>query len=198
MICNPRTGFTTRKQGKKRPPKPSCATSTRKVPFVLLAISALAITSHGFAQQSNRGSADGLYALPDPGLSKSTAEESVSSRSAQSYVSELDPQAVRSKHDLEKAEAARQAAAFARSSKYRAAGGSLLPSWTSSLSERTWVEILAGSGLVVSLAIGGYVGWSRIQSSKDSRAILLAIKREPTAKAGSTAKHDPPLKHRAA
>lgn len=184
----------TRKHGQKRPQKPSCETSSRKGFFLLLAISALAIASQGFAQQGNNSSPDGLYALPDPDI----AQKSPSNRSAQSYLSELDPQAARFKNDMEKAEVARQAAASAKRLKYQAAGGSILSSWTSSISERTWIEILAGGGLLVSLAAGGYVWWTRIQSSKASRAILLAVKWEPTVKPGSTAKQDKTPVRRAA
>jgi len=199
VIYNPRTGFTTRKQGQKRPPIPSCETSSRKGVFVVLAISALAIASHGFAQQSNNGSPDGLYTPPDASQSKSTAEKFPSNYSAQSYLSELDPQAERFKHDLEKAEAARQAAASAKRLKYLAASGeSILSSWKLGLSERSWIPVLAGSGLLVSLAVGGYVWWSHIQTSKVSRAILLPVKRKSAAKAGSTAKQGKTPERRAA
>ena len=199
MIRVSRTGFTTRKQGQKRLPKPSCETTSRNAVFVLLAILALATASHGFAQQSNFASSDGLYAMPDASQSANFTRESTGNRSTQSHMGELDPQEERFKLDRKKAEAARQEAASAKRLKYMTAGGeSVASSSTLSTSERTWIAILAGGGILVSLAAGGYIWWSRTQSSRANLAILLPVKRKPAAKPVSTEKQDNTTERRAA
>ena len=151
--------------------------------FVLLAILAPAVAGRCFAQES-KGSPDGLYAVPDVGEGEiaSAAQDSSSQRSAQSYLSSLDSQGEQFKRDLEKAEAARQAAASAKRLRYLAAGGdSHWPAWRPSLSERAWIAIMAGVGLVVSLAAGGYVWWARTQYAMADGAGLLALNRERAA-----------------
>jgi len=149
--------------------------------FVFLAITALAIASRGFAQQSN-GSPDGLYTLPDAGRSTSSAQQLTSDRSAQSFLGALDPRDERFKRDLEKAEATRQAIASTKRLRYLAANGdSVSSSWTPGLAERTWIAILAVGGILLSLTAGGYVWWSRALSTRN-HAILLNVKPEPTAK----------------
>ena len=169
-----------------------------KFVLVVLAIPALAVASRGFAQQSS-GPSDGLYALPDAGRSAGTAQESAGDRSAQSYLSSLDPRGEQFKRDLEKAEETQKAVASAKRLKYLVEEGDTTgPLETLGLSERTWIALLAGLGLLVSLAAGGYVWWSRMQSSRASAAVLLAIKPEPAAKPDSPAEHDKTTKRRAA
>ena len=145
----------------------------------------LAIAGHGFAQESNafvrasNGSPDGLYAIPDATETAGTVQDSTSNRAAQSYLRSLDPQGERFQRDLEKAESMRKAAASAKRLKYLAAGGD--SDWSlrkPSLSERAWTAILAGVGLLVSLAAAGYVWWSRSEHSRTNAAVLLAVKRQ--------------------
>jgi hypothetical protein len=174
-----------------------------KFVYVLAAISALAVARHGFAQQcftqQSNGSPDGLYAVPDGGQIASNVPESTSDRSAQSYLSSLDSQGEQFKHEVEKAEAARQATAAAKRLKTLAANSnSNLPSLRPNLSERTWITILAVGGLLLSLAAGGVVWWSRVQSLKGNRALLVPATREPAVIHGSIAKHDVPPGRRAA
>ncbi len=197
MIRNPRTGFTIPEHGQKRPPKPGSASSSRKGLFVLLAISALATASQAFAQHRN-GSADGLYAVPDAGASASTVPESASKRATESYLSSLDSQGDRFQRDLEKAEAERKAASAKRPRDLAAAGSSGGPVWTLSPSQRLWIPIWAGVGLLVSLLAVGYVWWSRTRYSRINRAVLLAVKREPAAGPDLAEKQDQPSTRRAA
>ncbi len=170
-----------------------------KFVLVALAIAAPAAASRGFAQQSD-GSPGGLYAVPDADRSAGTAQESVSDRSAQSYLSSLDPQGEQSKRDLERAAAARDEVDSAKRLKYLAEKGGAGESLVSmpSLSERTWIAILAGVGLLVSLAVGGYVWWARTQLSKANAAVLLAIEREPAPRPDGAEKQDKAPKRRAA
>jgi hypothetical protein len=64
--------------------------------------------------------------------------------------------------------------------------------------EPIWIAILAGAGLFASLATGGYVWWSRLQSSRAERAVLLAIRQGPAAKPDDTEKQDTLPQRRAA
>ncbi len=163
--------------------------------FILLGISALAVAGHGFAQQGN-GSPDGLYAVPDAGGSSS--QESTSKRAAQSYLSSLDPQGERFKHDLERVDATRKAASSAKELAHVAEGDFPTAPSTQSRAEQITLAVLAGIAILVSLAAGGFVWWSRAQSSTANRAILLAVQRKPAVKFGDAEKQDQPPKRRAA
>ena len=146
---------------------------------ILLSSAILALTVVAFAQENN-GSPDGLYAVPTASQSSGTVQEqSTSDRSAQSYLSSLDPQGEQFKRDMEKAEAARQAADSAMRLRHAAGGNDASSSWSPNLSERTWLVILVGAGLLASLAGGGYVWWSRIEHSKADATVLLAVRRPP-------------------
>jgi hypothetical protein len=143
--------------------------------LVVPAILALVTGGRDFAQESN-GSPDGLYAVPG------TTQESASNRSAQSYLSTLDPQGEQFNRDLEKANVVRKAADDARRLKRQAAGGG--SQWAAStqiLSERAWIAILVGAGLLASLTAAGYVWWSRTQYSRNN-PVLLAMRRGPVAR----------------
>ena len=186
MIRNPKTGVAIREHRPERPPKPGCESSLRKGIFVLLAISALAAAGHGFAQEDN-GSSDGLYTVPDSGASATAAQESTANRAAQSYLNSLDPQGEKYRHDLEKAEAIHKARVAANKANYLAGGnGSNASPWRPHLSERIWIAIWAGVGLVVSLAAGGYLWWSRLQTSRGNSTVLLTLTRGTAAKAAGT------------
>ena len=166
--------------------------------FVLLAILAPVIAGHGFAQENN-GSPDGLYAVPDAGESASSVNDSTSERSAESYLNSLDSQGQQFKRNMEKAEATAKAAASAKRLRYLVAGGdSNWSAWRPNLSEQNWIATLGGVGAILSLVTGGYVWWSRAQYAKANRAVLLAMKREPAAKADGTEQHGKPSTRRAA
>jgi len=163
---------------------------------VLLTLSALVIASHGFAQQNNNPP-EGLYAPPDSG--QSTAQESASNRSAESYLNSLDPEGERYQRDLAKAEAARQAAASIRTLNDAAADSdSHSAPARLGLAQPAWIAILVGSGLLVSLAAVGYVWWSRIRFSRANAAVLLTIKPASAAKPDSVETDDKTPKRRAA
>ncbi len=165
---------------------------------ILLAISALAIASRGFAQQSN-GSTDSLQPLPDSGRGASTARESVSDVTAKSYLSALDPEGDRYKRDLEKAESARRQAASTQTLKDLTAGGD--SNWTPSRlgrAERVWIAILAGGGFLVSLAAAGYVWWSRTRLSGANAPVLLAAGPVAAGKLDLAEEQDETPKRRAA
>ncbi len=169
-----------------------------KVVFVLLAILATAVVGRGFAEQSN-GSPDGSYAVPNAGPSASNAPDSTSDHPASSYPALLDRQGERSQRDLQNAEATRQASVSEKRLKELAASDG--PDWSPKalrFAEGAWVAILAGVGLLVSLAVGGYVWWSRTQSSKADGAILLPMKPEPAAIADGPETQDKTPKQRAA
>ena len=91
---------------------------------------------------------------PDAGKGASSAREPAGNP----YLSSLDPQGERFQRDLERAEAARKAAASVKSQTYSAEDGNPQGSpWTASLWERIGLAVLAGMGLLVSLAAVGYV-----------------------------------------
>ena len=96
--------------------------------FVLLAIWALAIAGHGSAQQSiprrQRFARRSVQPCRMPASNAGTAQDSTSNRTAQSYLSSLDPQGEQLKRDMEKAEAVAKAAASAKKlHRYLVAGG---------------------------------------------------------------------------
>lgn len=199
MIRNPKAGCTTLQHGEKRPPRPGCEGGSWNGVYVLLAISALALSGYGFAQE-NKGSPDGLYAIPDAGENADAAKESTANRSAQSYLSSLDAQGEKYKHDMAEAEALNKAMVASKKAKYLAerSGGFDWSAWRPHLSERAWIAIWAGLGILVSAAAGGYLWWSRVQNSKSNSAVLLAVTREPATRPDGTGKQDKPAKRRAA
>jgi hypothetical protein len=135
----------------------------------VLATSALAVAGYGSAQESS-GLSDGLYAAPDAGRGAGAAEESEG-----------------------------KTADSARGLKHVAASGhSDSTSLTSSRAERTWIAILAGVGILISLASGGYVWWSRTQPSGANRAVILTVQREAADSSNRTDEEGSPAQRRAA
>ncbi len=164
----------------------------------MLAILALAVAGHGFAQEKN-GSPDGLYAVPDAGESGDATQDTTANRSTQSYLNALDAQSEKFKRELERAEAAHKATVAAAKAKNMAEqADSAWSVWRPQFSESAWIAIWAGVGLLVSLTAGGFVWWSRIQNSKADATVLLAVTREPAAKPGSIGKPAKPPRRRAA
>ncbi len=169
-----------------------------KVVFVLLVVLAPAIARHGFAEQSN-GSPDGSYALPNAGRSASNLPDSTNNLSAKPSPSLLDRQGERSQRDLQNAEATRQASASAGRLKELAASDG--PDWSPKalrFAQGAWAAIFVGVGFFLSLAVGGYVWWSRARSSKADVAILLPMKPEPAAITDGPEQQDETPKQRAA
>jgi hypothetical protein len=64
--------------------------------------------------------------------------------------------------------------------------------------ENTWITILAVGGLIVSLAAGGSVWWSRAQHSGTDGAMVLSVNREPAAMPENAETQDLTPKRRAA
>ena len=169
-----------------------------------LTIWALAVVGRGFAQQNN-GSPDGLYTVPDVGETAGATRESTANRAARSYLNSMDPQSEKYRRDVEKTEARHRTAlprtgiSVKEANSSAAGGGAGESALTPRLSERAWLTILlAGVGLLVSLAAGGYAWWSRLQRSKTNGIVLLALPRGPAAKHRHTEKQGRPSKHRAA
>ncbi len=159
----------------------------------------MAIAGYGFGQEI-KGSPDGLYTVPDASENAGNAQETTANHAAQSYLSSLDPQGEKYKRDMEKAEAMHKAMVAAKKARDLAEGGSD-SNWLSAkpyLSEQVWIVIWAGLGLLVSLAVGGYVWWARIQASKANSAVLLALTRVPAAKPDGAGKQERPVRRRAA
>ena len=168
--------------------------------FVLPAIWAMTVVGHGSAQE-HTASPDGLYAVPDAAEGAAEARDSTSNRSAQSYLNSLDLQGEQLKRDQEKAESMRKALLAAKKLRASGAGGDFKFKWLTwrpNLSEQTWIAILAAVGLLVPLAAGAFVWWSRHRYAKSNRAVLLALKREPAAKPDGFERRDKPSKRRAA
>jgi hypothetical protein len=121
-----------------------------------LAISALSLASYGSGRESS-GLADGLYAAPD-----------------------TDPGA---SGDPAKGRSLRTAADSAGRLNYAAAKGAPA-SWKPSRAEQMWLTVLAGAGILVSLAAVAYVWRARVQLSKAGGAVILAVKREADTDSG--------------
>ena len=138
--------------------------------LVGLAISALTIAGYGSVRESG-GVADGLYAAPDtdPGASADPA----------------------------KGRSLRTAADSAGRLNYAAANGASA-SWKPSRAEQTWLAIVAGGGILVSLAAGAYVWRARAQLSKAGGPVILAVKREADTDSGGAEAQASPAQRRAA
>ena len=118
---------------------------------VLLAASALAVAGYGSAQEGN-GFSDGIYAAPDAGQSPSAGLAAAGRPSGSS-----GPMI------------------------YEAAGGRVdSAAWKPNRAEPLWIGILAGVGILVSLAGVGLIWRSRTRASARD-AVILAVPREPAA-----------------
>ena len=92
----------------------------------------------------------------------------------------------------------RKAASSAKELAHVAEGDFPTAPSTQSRAEQITLAVLAGIAILVSLAAGGFVWWSRAQSSTANRAILLAVQRKPAVKFGDAEKQDQPPKRCAA
>ena len=167
--------------------------------ILLSAISALAIAGYGFAQPIH-DSPNGRYAAPDSSESTGTAQESVADRTAQSYLSTLDPESENFVRERERAAAARPQPASSQGLTDLSARSN--STWSSplsfSLAERVCLAILAGCVLVVSLVAIAYVRRSRAQLSLADATIPLPMRPASAAEPVGIEKQDQPPKRRAA
>jgi hypothetical protein len=166
--------------------------------LVCLVILAPAIARRGFSEQTS-GSPGGSYAAPNAGPGASSAPDLTGNHSAQSSPISLDPRSVQFQRDLKNADAGWQASApTERLKELAASDGSDWSPRAIRFAEGAWITIFAGVGLLVSLAVGGYVWWSRTQSSQVDGAILLPMQAEPAATADDAGQQDQTPKQRAA
>jgi hypothetical protein len=156
---------------------------------VLLAFSPLATASRGLALESK----DGLYTAPDSEQNAHANQESTSARSAQSYMDSLDHQAQRSQPAAEKATPVSEG-----KTPQDVAAGNNPPATFSPLSEQAWIALLAGMGILVSLAAAGFVWWSRTERVRADRSVLLTLRPDSPAEQDTHRQEDQSSQRRAA